>query len=208
MIGFAVVDNTNPNEVAIWLVSRTSPDEVHNTNAVVVDSVNDPEASTKIGSLIADRAVLLTAGSSAETIPVTEPALATADLAELITEADLLHTQITAAVEAYAVRPDPKTGKCPKKPRPLVMPDPPAHPREDAFRPRDSQAPHRALATANYLLSMWRAWLQIESERVRRARSSKGELWMMPEELAAPEIAPFPPSFATKVRPQPMTTAC
>ena len=208
MIGFAVIDNADPRDVAIWLVSRTSADEASNTNAVVVDLLGDSEAGATLRNLVADRAIVLTTGSSAELLPVTQPVLSTADVAGMLEEADLQHTAITAALREYALRPDPRTGKRPKKPRPLVLPDPPTHPREDAFRPRSAGAPFRALATANYLRSVWSVWLEVESGRVHRARNAAGELWMMPETLADPTIAVFPPSFATKAHLAVMENPC
>lgn len=202
MIGFAVIDNADPTEVAVWLVSRTGAEEVKNTNAVVVDP-RQPDSAATIAALIADRVVLLTAGSTPIGLPLKAESITTDDLTALIKETDAQYERVLAAVNTYAMQPDPKTGKSPTKPRPLVPPSPPAHPREGAFQAKDDSAPARALNTANYLRSVWTAWLDIESERKRRARTKTGELWMMPEEFADPDIAEFPESFITGVEVQP-----
>lgn len=202
MIGFAVIDNADPTEVAVWLVSRTGPDEVNNTNAVVVDA-RRPESGATIAALIADRVVLLTAGSTPIGLGLQAGSMSTDDLTALMQETDAQYERVLAAVNAYAVLPDPKTGKPRTKPRSLMPPSSPAHPREGAFQAKDDSAPARALSTANYLRSVWTAWLDIESERKRRARNKAGELWMMPEELADPHIAELPESFLAGVDVQP-----
>lgn len=202
VLGFAVVDNADPKEVAIWLVSRTATSEVKNTNSVVVDA-RDPESQSIIRALTADRVVLLTTDSTPVGLPMDVAALTTDDLVSLMSEADAQYERVLAAVDEYAIRPDPKTGRRPTKPHSIVRPEPPAHPREMAFQATENSAAARALRTANYLGSVWSAWLEVEQQRVRRTRTASGDLWMMPETLADPDVAELPEPFAARMEIQP-----
>lgn len=202
MIGFAVIDNADPTTVAVWLVSRTGPNEVKNTNAVVIDT-RSPDSEATIGALVADRVVLLTADSTPIGLPLKAESLVTDDLTALMNQTDAQYERVSAAVREYARQPSPKTGKTSTKPRELKPPSPPAYPRESAFQAKENSAPARALSTANYLRSVWTAWLDIEGERKRRARTKTGELWMMPEALADPDIAELPAAFIAGVEVQP-----
>ena len=70
MLGFAAVDR-RPDTVAIWLVSRTDPDEASSTNAVVVD-LADEHALKKVHSLTRDRVVISTPGSDLSGLPISD----------------------------------------------------------------------------------------------------------------------------------------
>jgi hypothetical protein len=71
---------------------------------------------------------------------------------------------------------------------------------------RDEPA-YRALSVANYVASVWMAWLATDEQRVRRTIDPRtGEPpWIMPEGLADPVLVEFPPEFADLAKPEPMS---
>lgn len=109
MHSFAVIDNQpGSSTIATWIVRRMAPLAVQNINAVVVDKLSDPHAMRKVRLLTRDRAVLLTACSTPEGLPIDGDPLTFADIAALISETEQHQKLILAAVEAHAWRPSPK----------------------------------------------------------------------------------------------------
>ena len=70
MRSVAIVDHRDGTTIAVWITTRVSSLSVSNVNAVVVNTVSDPDAIEKVRLLTRDRAVLLTEGSSADGLPV------------------------------------------------------------------------------------------------------------------------------------------
>lgn len=204
VLSFAVVDNVDWPIVATWIVSRVTPTEAASVNAVVLDTQADPRADQKLRALTRGRAAVLTAGSARAGLPLTGDVLSVMDLARLAAATEAQQERVLEAVRAFALRPNPKTGKVPKAPRKIVLPEFPTSPRESDFSPQEGTPPGRALAAANYLARVWSIWLQTEEDRRRRAFNSRGEPWMMPDHLADPEIAELPREFAETLSFQPV----
>lgn len=192
MLGFAIVDRqSNSAATAVWLTSREGA-RVNHTNAVVIPH-SDERHDAKVRALTLDRAAVLT-------IDTVSPAkfacpLTVGDFDGLIDETAVHQQRISQAIAEYKARMRNKT---------LVLPDFPATPRLNAAE-RDEPA-LRALSVANYVASVWRAWLATDEQRVRRTTDprSGARPWIMPEELGQPHLAVFPPKFAARMRPEPL----
>ncbi len=110
MLGFAVIDNqSNEDRVAVWVVAHVEPQRADNVNAVTVDRHGDPDAMAKVRSLTRSKVIVLTAGSSVDTLPVTGEASTVDDLEDLVRETEARQHRIVEAVESYARRTRSKT---------------------------------------------------------------------------------------------------
>jgi hypothetical protein len=196
MLGFAIVDRQpNANATAVWLTSRVEGSLlVNHTNAVVILH-DDERHDAKVWALTADRAVVLTQGTTPP-IPFMH-AHGIDALAGLIDETLAYQRQIADAVTAYAERTRNRT---------LAVPDFSQERPELTIDARD-EPQFRALSVANYAAKVWRAWLTTDEQRVRRTINprTKKPPWIMPEELGDPVLAEFPPEFAELAKPEPMT---
>jgi hypothetical protein len=165
---------------------------VGHTNAVVIRH-GDERHDDKIWNLTADRAVVLTEGTSPP-LPF-QHALAVDAFDGLVHATSEHQESIAAAVADYAAR---------SKNRNLVIPTfskaPPLK-----MDSRDEPA-YRALSVANYVAGVWAAWLGADEQRVRRTidpRTGKSP-WIMPEALGSPVLAEFPQEFARLVHAEPV----
>ena len=199
MPSIAIVDNKDAPTIAVWITTRVAPLAVSNVNAVVVDTAIDPQAHDKVRLLTRDRAVLLTRGSRLDGLPVEGDPLTVADIASLVSETAEEQQRILSAVAGFAMRPNPKTGHVPKKPRKIVLPEFPAAPNEFDFMPTEDTPVGRTLATANYLARAWSLWLQTDEERRKRAVDAKGRPWMMPDDMSCPQIVEVPKKFGSRL---------
>jgi hypothetical protein len=196
MQGFAVIDNRPESDsVAVWVTSHTAPQQASNSNAVTIDRHGDPDALRKVRSLTRSHAVLLTDGSTLDTLPVEGEPLTVADVEALVVETAEQQTLILEAVAAYARR---------TRNRSLVPPVFPMPPDPRDFNPAWDDATQRAFQTANYLAHAWTAWLATDEQRRRRSIQPRTDKtpWMMPEDMSSPQIAKFPPRFTALVQPQ------
>jgi hypothetical protein len=193
--GIATIDRQPDSDtIAVWITNRLAA-EVSNSNAVVIDAANDPDAMEKVRSLTRCCVVLVTEGSVLDGLPVEGEPLTRADIA-LLLEATQEHQQaILDAIAAFKRR---GGSKAHKEPTFNVAPDP------ADFVPAEDTPSQRALTTANYFGRAWRAWLRTDEERRRRtARPRTGETpWIMPNDLNAPEVVEFPEAFAARVHEQ------
>ncbi len=192
MLGFAVVDRqTKARTTAIWLTSREGSRVIH-TNAVVL-AHDDERYDDKVWALTADRAVVLTSGSTPPR--EFEHALGVDVFDGFIEEIAARQQLIEDTVAAYAAKTKNKN---------LVIPEfPRTRPKLAKLSARD-QPEHRALAVANYISAVWSAWLATDEQRVRRAINPRTGTtpWIMPEELGSAELAEFPPDFGQLVKPE------
>lgn len=179
---------------AVWLIGRQGS-RVTNTNAVVL-SHRDKRYGDKVWALTADRAVVLTSGTTPPR--EIEHALNVEVFDGFIDETAFRQQLIEDAVAAYAAQTKNKN---------LVVPEfPRARPTIAEVEPA-GQPQHRALSVANYVAAVWSAWLATEEQRVRRTINPRtGKVpWIMPEELGNPELAEFAPEFAQLVTPESAT---
>lgn len=193
MRGIATVDRQpDSDSVAVWITSRISLLEAGNTNAVVVDLINDSHAMDKLRNLVHNCAVVLTDGSVLDGLPVRAKPLTVGDIASLVTETESRQRQILAAVEDYKSR---------TKSRSIVSPAFPASPAPSDFTPAEDTAAQRALAAANYLVQAWGLWLRTDEERRRRIVQPRTGTspWIMPGDLGQPTVADFPAGFAERL---------
>ena len=191
MLGFAIVDRRpNAASTAVWLTSREGTRVIH-TNAVVIPD-DDERHDAKVRALTADRAVVLTSG----TMPPVEfvHALGVSEFDDMIGETAAHQRRISQAVADYMAR---------MRTRNLVMPHFPAPP--EMVAAKHDEPAFRALSVANYVASVWMAWLASEEQRVRRTTDprSGASPWIMPEELGSPILEVFPLEFAARVKPEP-----
>jgi hypothetical protein len=193
MLGFAIVDNQPSAErTAVWLTSHLGGSRVSHTNAVVIRH-DDERHDTKIWNLTADRAIVLTSGS---TPPIPFAHNITLELFDRLLDETIAYQQhIVGAVTEFAKRTKNKnfSGLAFSPIRPVFKPD-------DRDEPQ-----YRALSAANYVRDAWTAWLATDEQRVRRTvnpRTGKPP-WMMPDELGRPTLAEFPPELGGIVRPEP-----
>lgn len=194
MLGFAIVDRQpKAKATAVWLTCHLDGSRVNHTNAVVI-AHDDDRHDIKVWNLVADRAVVLTIGS---TPPIMfQHTLSVEAFANLVEETSTFQRRIIEAVADFAKRTKNKT---------LVAP---------AFlgnrielKPDDRDEPaYRALSGANYVRDAWSAWLATEEQRVRRSVNPRtGEPpWIMPEEIGGTALAEFPPAFGQLVQPEPV----
>ncbi|KLO27632.1 hypothetical protein ABW16_15345 [Mycolicibacter heraklionensis] len=208
MLGFAIVDRQPSSEAtAVWLTSRIEDsrlkrdgdnDElkglrVNHTNAIVI-AHDDERYETKIRSLTAHRAVVLTAGTVAP-VPFVKPL--THDVFDALIKVTVVYQQrIDEAVTAART-----------STRQLVDPDFPRAVPE--LIPDECDRPEfRALATANYVAAAWRFWLHTDAQRARRSLPTKTKTRVlrpiMPAELCDPKLTELPPEFAELITPEPL----
>lgn len=192
-MGFATVDRQpRADATAVWITSRTGDNFVRNTNAVVI-AHDDPEYRAKVRALTIGHSVVLTEGSTRE-LPFTHAV--GVDVFEYLIEATArLQDHIAAAITEYAER----------KNATLVVPKYLPVPELVIVEPDEPR--FRALATANYLVAVWTAWLFTEEQRQRRTISPRTQEtpWIMPAELNSPIIAALPAAFADRVKPEPQS---
>lgn len=194
MLGFAVVDRQpTADATAVWLSGRESS-HVSHTNAVVIPN-DDERYAVKVWNLTADRAVVLTNGTTPSR-PF-DHALGINTFDGFLDETAAHQQVIENAVAEYAARTKNKNLVTPEfaRRRPTLIVD-----------PRDEPA-FRALALANYIGAVWSPWLATDEQRVRRAINPRTGTtpWIMPAALGSPELAEFPPEFAKLVQPEPLT---
>lgn len=194
MLGFAIVDRQpSTHQTAVWLTTHVGGSSVQHTNAVVI-AHDDERYDEKVRALTADRVVVLTAGTKAGKL--FRHAVGVGSLAELVNETATRQRAVEEAVTAYAARTKNKN---------LVVPDFPSAPKPPAGKPAESH--QRALAVATYVAAVWSGWLVTEEQRLRRTtdpRTGKSP-WIMPAELADPELAEFPPALEKRLRPEPLS---
>lgn len=148
MRGVAVVDHQpNAGQVAVWITARDG-DQATNVNAVVIDVNSDPEAMTKVLSLVHRCVVLGTEGTTLDGLPIEGDALGVADVSALLDEVEAQQSRILDAIADHKQR---------TRSRSLVEPTFPARPAVDDFVPAEDTASQRALATANYFGRSWSA---------------------------------------------------
>jgi hypothetical protein len=194
MLGFAIVDSQPEAEAtAVWLTCRLGGSQVNHTNAVVI-SHDDDQHDVKVWNLTADRAVVLTDGT---TPPIKfKHRLTVGSVTGLIDETSALQHRIVEAVADYAKRTKNKNLVAPVFARTRAE-----------LKPDDrGEAAYRALSAANYVRDAWAAWLATEEQRVRRAinpRTGKPP-GVMPEDLGGTELADFPSEFGKLVVPEPL----
>jgi hypothetical protein len=193
LLGFAIVDRQpTANSTAVWLTTRLEGSQVRHTNAVVVLH-DDERHDAKVWALTADRAVVLTDGS---TPPIAfRHSLSIDVFGKLINETAATQQRIVDAITDHAAR---------TKIRTLVVPEfskPPVHKLDDRDEPQ-----YRALSAADYVAAVWSAWLSTDEQRARRTTEPRtGQRpWIMPDEMGSPTVAEFPPEFALLVNPEPV----
>jgi hypothetical protein len=194
MLGFAIVDRQpTANATAVWLTTRIEGSQVNHTNAVVIPH-DDERHDAKVRNLTADRAVVLTNGSTA---PLPFVHALSVDAFDGLVDETSGHQQLIAdAVAGYAAR---------TKNRNLTMPEFSAPP-QLKIDSRDEPA-YRTLSVANYVAAVWSAWLVTDEQRVRRTINPRTGTrpWIMPEALGSPALAEFPPKFGQLVKPEPVS---
>ncbi|TFE24619.1 hypothetical protein E0F15_21255 [Frankia sp. B2] len=198
MHGIATIDRQPGSDtIAVWITNRTEPSRAQSVNAVVIDEVNDPRGLEKVRLLTRCCVVLATDGSSLEGLPIKGDHLTVADLKALVAETEGHQQRIVAEIDAYKQRTKSKT---------LVSPTFLASPKIDDFPPTADTPSQRALATANFVASVWMSWLTTDEERRRRTVQPKTQLspWIMPEELNDPTVPDFPPGFGGRLHEQPL----
>ncbi len=194
MLGFAVVDRQpQAGATAIWLTGREGS-RVGHTNAVVI-AHDDERYDYKVWALTADRAVVLTTGTTPS--KTFEHALDIELFAGFIDETEARQELIVEAVAEYAARANSKN---------LVIPEFASARPTLKIDARD-EPQYRALSVANYIATVWSAWLATDEQRVRRAINPRtGQApWIMPEALGSPELAEFSPEFGKLVQPESVT---
>lgn len=192
MRGVAVVDHQpNAGQVAVWITARDG-DQATNVNAVVIDVNSDPEAMTKVLSLVHRCVVLGTEGTTLDGLPIEGDALGVADVSALLDEVEAQQSRILDAIADHKQR---------TRSRSLVEPTFPARPAVDDFVPAEDTASQRALATANYFGRSWSAWLKTDEERRRRTVQPATGMtpWIMPESMNAATASDFPEGFAGRL---------
>jgi hypothetical protein len=193
MLGFAIIDRQpSATTTAVWLTTRLGPTLVRNTNAVVIHD-DDPDYDEQMWSLTADRSVVFTKNS--ETTLDFEYGNPVDVFDDLIEQTAAQQERIRAAVEDYATRKQAKLVSPKFLPAPVLLP------------PRENDARYRALAVADFVGQVWTAWLYTEDQRHHRTVAPKtgATPWIMPEELNSPTLAVFPPGFADRMQPEPLT---
>lgn len=192
MLGFAIVDRQPTSDAtAVWLTTRVEDTQANHTNAVVITN-SDERYDDKIRALTADRAVVLTDGTSP--LESFENTLTVGSFGELIDEALEYQKRIGEAVAAARA---PGRG--------LVDPDFPRSIPELTSDGRD-EPQFRALAVANFVAHAWRFWLLTDEQRIRRTINAKTGKppGIMPPDLGDLAMAAFPPVFGAMVKPEPI----
>ncbi len=205
--------------VAVWVSARTGgggidePDSYEvdrpsgtdtrpsNVNAVVVDMRTDPRAAEKVRSLTRSAVVVATTGSVLDSLPVDGEPMNVSDFEALLDEAEEQQRRILAALDVYSTRTSTRTGKV-LKAKNIVRPEWLPRPNSAQFRPVEDSAPHRALATANFVCAAWRYWLASDDERRSRAKASGRTPSRMTPDLRSPIVPDLPPGFANSLHEQ------
>ncbi|WP_139830696.1 hypothetical protein [Mycobacterium paraense] len=194
MLGFAIVDRQpTAKATAVWLTCHLEGSRVNHTNAVVIEH-GDDRHDAKLWHLTADRAVVLTRGT---TPPIPFKYTRGVEVfGDLLDETTAYQQRISDAVASYAAR---------TKNRSLTIPEFPSHRPELKIDNRD-QPEYRALSAANYVRDAWSAWLATDEERARRTVNPRTGTtpWIMPDELGSPTLADFPSEFGRLVKPEPL----
>lgn len=221
MRGFVTIDLQPGSAVAaIWVTARAGGASVEaasegdegdlpsgvdtralNVNAVVVDLVEDPQAIEKVRSLTRSAVVVATEGSDLSDLPVEGGPMHAEDFESLLDETEEQQRRILAAIDLYAAKTSEKTGK-PLKPKSVVRPEWLPRPILTRVAPLETNAPQRALTTANFVCAVWRYWLASDDERRLRARPSGRTPSRMTPALRSPVVPDFPPRFAASLREQ------
>lgn len=193
MLGFAIVDRQpTADSTAVWLTCHIEGSRVNHTNAVVI-AHDDERHDAKVWALTADRAVVLTDGT---TPPLPFVHALNVDAFDGLINATSAHQRRIADAVAAA-----QSSK-----RKLASPDFPRTVPKLMVDERDEPA-YRALSLANYVARVWEAWLATDEQRVRRTIDPKTGKppWIMPEELGDPMLAEFPSEFAEIAKPEPIS---
>lgn len=142
MLSLVTIDRQpGSSVVAIWVSARSGGGRVvqesdeepdgrprgntlrpQNVNAVVIDLREEPDAITKVRSLTRSSVLILTPGSNLEGLPVDGEPLEISDFDALLDETELQQCRILDALDVYATRISPKTGK-PLTPKVVARPD-------------------------------------------------------------------------------------
>ena len=184
MQSIAVIDNVDPEEVAVWIVSRTSAQRASNTNAVTLRRSVDPAADEKLRSLTRNNAIVLTEDSTVTDLPATARPLPLTALLAFAREIIDAQRRIVEASKEMGARP------------PSGLPQVPDHlPEHDGDSPQQ-----RALRTANFVGHLWSAWLATEEER--RSRSTRYEGPGVPEVFQHQGFAVLPLGFVEAAKVQ------
>jgi len=192
MRGLAVVDRQLDGEqIAVWNTSRDGARATH-VNAVVIDANSDPDAMTKVLSLVHRCVVLKTEGTTLDGLPIEGEVLSVGDIAALLDEIEEQQSRILEAIADYKRATRSKT---------LVAPTFPARPAPEDFAPAEDTPSLRALATANYFGRSWTTWLVTDEERRRRTvKPVTGTTpWIMPPSMNAATVPDFPEVFAGRL---------
>lgn len=192
MRGVAVVDyQPNAGQLAVWIAARDG-NQATNVNAVVIDMQDDPEATTKVHSLVHRCVVVGTEGTTLDGLPIEGNALGVADVSALLDEVEAQQSRILDAIADHKRR---------TRSTSLVEPTFPTRPAADDFVPVEDTASQRALSMANYFGRSWSAWLKTDEERRRRTvQPATGTTpWIMPESMNAATVSDFPEGFAGRL---------
>lgn len=194
MRSFAVIDRQpNAEQIAVWIVNREGGSmRAHNTNAVVIDAKNDPEAAAKVRWLTSRRVIVVTDGTTLDGLPIKSDPLTVADIADLLDEVEAHQARILDALAVYKKRTRSKS---------LVEPTFQARPKREEFAPGTDTASQRALTTANFISKAWGTWLATDEERRRRTVQPKtGKTpWIMPEDMNTSTVPDFPIGFDARL---------
>ena len=190
MRGLVIVDRQpDVSGVAVWCTSR-SPRlsmSVDNVNAIAADLAADDRATERVRSVTRDRAVLLTAGSVVDGLPIEGEPLHTGDVASLIDEIVERQEAILEALAEHNARTKKK----------LVPPQFAQPPDSSDYVPAEDSPVGRAFALAVFTRAVWSEWLRTDTERQKR-------LQWMPEHLREPSVPDFPVGFRARLYIQPL----
>lgn len=198
---FITVDRqVRSDTAAIWTTSCFD-DAPRHVNAVVISLADDVDAMWKVRTLTRHAVVIATEGSDLSDLPLDHDPHNIHDVLPLVDVTKNHQARVTAAVEAFAIRPDPKTGKTSGTPRKIMMPRFRESPDPARFTPVENTPQHRALATESYVRDIWEYWIDADEQRRRRTRSLQGTSpWMMPPELSSTSIEYLPEGFWGELR--------
>jgi hypothetical protein len=185
MLGFATIDIADIDDVTVWITNRSARTEVSHGNAVVFRQDHNYDADL-IEQMVADRLIVLTPRTSPEKLPFNRQGVEPVDLNPL-REATLEAQQIvtTAFEERRATKGKEQLIEPTHLPVPTSIPD------------DWTTAAAPTLVVANHVAALWRAWLHVENERLKRVK------WM-PAGYRSRDLRIFPGEFALNVEPLPV----